>query len=58
MQLLIYKPKTDEKDIGEYYKSELFIHTNKKKGLFNILYQIVRNIAIKSNKSVNIKDKH
>ena len=46
---LFTNPRPDEKDIGEYYKSENYLsHTNKKKGLFNILYQTVRNIAIKS----------
>jgi len=46
---LFTNPRPEEKDIGEYYKSENYLsHTNKKKGLFNILYQAVRNITIKS----------
>ena len=42
-------PRPYEKNIGEYYLSDSYLsHTNKKKGLFNTLYQLVRKKAIKS----------
>ena len=42
-------PRPYEKNIGEYYLSDSYLsHTNKKEGLFNALYQLVRKRAIKS----------
>ena len=42
-------PRPESKNLGKYYVSENYIsHTNKKTGLFNILYQTVRRISIKS----------
>jgi 2-polyprenyl-3-methyl-5-hydroxy-6-metoxy-1,4-benzoquinol methylase len=40
-------PRPDAKSIGRYYQSEDYIsHTNSKKGVFNQLYQVVRNYTI------------
>jgi len=40
-------PRPKEDDLGKYYISEKYIsHTNTSKGLFEILYQIVRKYAI------------
>lgn len=40
-------PRPEAKDIGRYYQSEDYIsHSNSKKGLFNKLYQMVRNYTI------------
>ena len=42
-------PRPESKNLGKYYVSENYIsHTNKKTGLFNILYQTVRRLSIKS----------
>ncbi len=56
-------PRPKDENLGEYYKSDMYIsHTNNKKGLFNWLYQTIRNYAIGSKlnllKSVSRKGKH
>jgi SAM-dependent methyltransferase len=40
-------PRPKDESLGEYYKSDMYIsHTNNTKGLFNWMYQTVRNYAI------------
>ena len=40
-------PRPKDESLGEYYKSDMYIsHTNNTKGLFNWMYQTVRNHAI------------
>jgi len=40
-------PRPLDKKLGDYYKSDMYIsHTNNTKGLFNWMYQTVRNYAI------------
>ncbi len=40
-------PRPDEKEIGKYYQSEEYIsHSDTRRGLVNVLYQIVRNHTI------------
>ena len=45
---LFTNPRPDSKEIGPYYESKDYIsHTNSKAGLFNKVYQTIRNVAIK-----------
>ena len=40
-------PRPKDESLGKYYKSDMYIsHTNNTKGLFNWMYQTVRNYAI------------
>ena len=40
-------PRPNDNEIGEYYKSDVYIsHTNNKTGFFNLLYQKIRNYTI------------
>ena len=42
-------PLPDESEIGKYYESDNYIsHTSSNKGVFNLLYQLIRRRAIKS----------
>ena len=42
-------PRPESKNLGKYYFSKNYIsHTNKKTGLFNIIYQKVRKLSIAS----------
>lgn len=44
-------PSQDQ--IGRYYQSETYIsHTDSKKGIFNIIYQLIRKQAVKSKRSL------
>ena len=44
----ITNPRPSDEDLGNYYKSEMYIsHTNKSNGLFNRTYQKVRRYAVK-----------
>ena len=53
---LFTNPRPKEEKIGDYYISENYLsHTNKKEGLFNTLYQIVRKIAIRSKTKLLVK---
>lgn len=51
--MLITFPKPNEADLPSYYQSEDYIsHSNKKKGLFSMVYQIVRSFALKNKLSI------
>src|SRR3954466_7737884 len=51
-------PRPARTEIGKFYKSENYIsHTNSKRGLFNQIYQLIRNKAIQSKLNLcNITD--
>jgi 2-polyprenyl-3-methyl-5-hydroxy-6-metoxy-1,4-benzoquinol methylase len=56
-------PRPLDKKLGDYYKSDMYIsHTNNTKGLFNWMYQTVRNYAIGTKvsllKSIHKKGTH
>ncbi|WP_432672358.1 class I SAM-dependent methyltransferase [Flavobacterium sp. SM2513] len=47
--MLITFPKPSQEELSKYYESEDYIsHSNKKKGLFSFLYQIVRGFTLKN----------
>lgn len=47
--MLITFPKPSQDELSKYYESEDYIsHSNKKKGLFSFLYQIVRGFTLKN----------
>ena len=42
-------PRPDDSEIGNHYESDDYIsHSNSKKGVFNLTYQLVRSIALKN----------
>ena len=44
----ITNPRPNEKNLGDYYKSEEYIsHSNANKGVFNSLYQYIRRYTLK-----------
>tara|TARA_B100001109_G_scaffold253950_1_gene252619 strand:- start:926 stop:1825 length:900 start_codon:yes stop_codon:yes gene_type:complete len=46
-------PMPNANEIGKYYESDKYIsHTNSKEGLFNFLYQSVRNFTIKEKRKI------
>ena len=48
LDLLMTSPKPKEKDLGKYYESENYIsHTDSKKSVVDVVYQIVRNYTLK-----------
>lgn len=47
--MLVTFPKPNKEELSKYYESEDYIsHSNKKKGLFSFLYQIVRGFTLKN----------
>jgi 2-polyprenyl-3-methyl-5-hydroxy-6-metoxy-1,4-benzoquinol methylase len=53
---LYTNPRPFEKNLGKYYINESYIsHTDNKKGLFNFLYQNIRQYAIKTKTQLLIK---
>ena len=53
---LYTNPRPFEKNLGKYYINENYIsHTDNKKGLFNFLYQNIRQYAIKTKTQLLIK---
>lgn len=51
--MLITFPKPKESDLGRYYESGDYIsHTDKKSGLFSIIYQFVRSFTLKNKLSI------
>ena len=53
LDLLMTNPKPDDKDLGKYYESEEYIsHTDAKKSMVDVLYQMVRNYTLKKKLSL------
>lgn len=53
LDVLITDPKPEEKDLGKYYESEEYIsHTDGKKSVVDIVYQLVRNYTLKKKLSL------
>lgn len=49
LDLLVTQPQPQIKDLGKYYESEDYIsHTDGKRSLFEKLYHLIKNIAIKN----------
>jgi 2-polyprenyl-3-methyl-5-hydroxy-6-metoxy-1,4-benzoquinol methylase len=49
LDMLITSPQPDENNLGKYYESEDYIsHTDNKRSLFEKVYHIVKNIALKN----------
>ncbi|WP_139957248.1 class I SAM-dependent methyltransferase [Flavicella sediminum] len=48
LDLLMTSPKPKEEDLGKYYESEAYIsHTDAKKSLVDVAYQLVKNYTLK-----------